>query len=174
MSEDVVREIVRRMLGSGSVTVQAFPVGAVYVNVSGVNPATELGYGTWADFGGGRALVGFSGVAPFDVAEAAIGAATHSHTYTDVPNHTHDDSIVNNLHSHTVPITTGNPATATGGSTSLQGTTRTIDENKATSSDVTTVSLLLGDPVGGVATGTTATASTLPPSIVVYFWKRTA
>ena len=27
---------------------EAFPVGAVYLNITGVNPATELGYGTWS------------------------------------------------------------------------------------------------------------------------------
>ena len=36
----------------------AFPVGAIYINVTGVNPASELGYGTWSAFGTGRVLVG--------------------------------------------------------------------------------------------------------------------
>lgn len=35
-----------------------FPVGAIYTSVTGVNPATELGYGTWTAFGTGRVLVG--------------------------------------------------------------------------------------------------------------------
>lgn len=25
------------------------PVGGVYMNVTGINPATELGYGTWSE-----------------------------------------------------------------------------------------------------------------------------
>lgn len=43
---------------SGSHTHQAFPVGSIYLNVTGVNPATELGYGTWTQVAKGLPLVG--------------------------------------------------------------------------------------------------------------------
>jgi hypothetical protein len=36
----------------------AFPVGSIYLNVTGVNPATELGYGTWTQVAKGLPLVG--------------------------------------------------------------------------------------------------------------------
>lgn len=55
----------------------AFAVGAVYINVTGVNPATELGYGRWTAFGAGRVMVGVdSGNAAIDAAEKTTGAAT--------------------------------------------------------------------------------------------------
>lgn len=159
----------------GGLRTQAFPVSAIYVNVSGVNPGTELGYGTWTAFGGGKALVGFSGVAPYSVAEASIGAASvtptgstaieldHTHKYTDVINHT-----------HTIP-TASSLIAVVPGTASLQGTSTAVEATINT-----------GNPTGGVASGTTEAGgthshaagtlavSTVQPSIVVYFWKRTA
>lgn len=35
-----------RVLGGGGG--EAFPVGAIYINTTGIDPATELGYGTWS------------------------------------------------------------------------------------------------------------------------------
>ena len=35
-----------------------FPVGSIYLNITGVNPATELGYGTWTQVAKGLPLVG--------------------------------------------------------------------------------------------------------------------
>ena len=59
---------------------EAFPVGAVYLNVTGTDPATELGYGTWAQIAEGQFLVGQTDAdADFDVAEETGGAKTHSH-----------------------------------------------------------------------------------------------
>ena len=39
-----------------SVKIQAFPIGAIYFNVSGTNPATQLNYGTWVLQGSGKLL----------------------------------------------------------------------------------------------------------------------
>lgn len=59
---------------------EAFPVGSVFLSVVSTDPATLLGYGTWAAFGAGRMLVGFdSGDAAFDTDEETGGAATHTH-----------------------------------------------------------------------------------------------
>ena len=169
--------------GGGS----AFPVGAVFLSVVSTNPATLLGYGTWAAIAAGRVLVGLDAGDPaFDVVEETGGAktvasagtvavpsftgaaldghthgpgtlvpsahagtgvsahagtavgdhASHTHTYTQVPNHTHP----HNLQGGTTNATTGThvtASTATGGSSRAMG-------------------IATSDPTGGVATGTTA------------------
>lgn len=182
---------------SGGPGGEAFPVGAVYINVTGTNPATELGYGTWSAFGAGRVMVGYnSGDTDFDTAEETGGAKTvaaggsvaaptisgstaeeaaHTHTYTDVPNHVH---VMNAF------------PTATGGSTGFTRDTSMSGTPAATG-------LSTGNPTGGVgATGTTAAGSShshaagtlaasapaftgsatsvVQPYIVAHFWKRTA
>lgn len=158
---------------------EAFPVGSIFTSVSSTNPATSLGYGTWAAFGAGRTLVGVdSGDTDFDTVQETGGAktsaisahagaavadhASHTHTYTDVPNHTH-------------PVGSATQGGA-GAAGYFAGSTGT-----ATS----------GNPTGGVATGTTngpdaplthtvtqpnnhAAVSVVQPYITVYFWRRTA
>jgi hypothetical protein len=166
-------------------TYEAFPVGSIYLAVVSTDPATLLGYGTWSAIGAGRVLVGRdSGDADFDTAEETGGAktkaisahsgtavadhASHTHTYTEVPNHVHVQSV--------------NSAT-TGG---LSGYGVDTSTNTSVASGYSTA-----NPTGGVATGTTAgpnatlTHSVTQPSahtdlnvvqpyFVCYMWKRTA
>src|SRR3990172_2175284 len=68
----------------------AFPVGSVFIGVVATNPATLLGYGTWAAFGAGRVLVGLDALdTDFDTAEETGGAKTHTLTTAQMPAHTH-------------------------------------------------------------------------------------
>ena len=195
------------LLGSGDIVVggggSAFPVGAIFIAAVSTDPATLLGYGTWAAFGAGRVLVGRdAGDADFDTAEEVGGAktkaisahagaavashASHTHTYTDVPNHTHPVTITDPGHQHIV------------GSTSTTGTSlNTFRSGSGTLSNGTVQSATTGitastsNPTGGVASGTTGSPSAtlthsvtqpgahtdlnvVQPYIVVYMWKRTA
>ena len=81
---------------------------------------------------------------------------THSHTYTDVVNHTH--SVTDPGHTH---LTQRYP-TATGGSsgftidTSMSGTL--ADNTLPTKAGTTGITV--GNPAGGVASGTTSTRAT--------------
>jgi len=155
---------------------EPFPVGSIYLSVSPTNPATTLGYGTWSAIATGRVLVGLdSGDANFDTVRETGGAKTvaaagnnaaeaaHTHTYTDVVNHT-----------HTVSVGSANDtSTVTGSGNNFAGTTSSVSATTA-------------NPSGGVATGTTSAGSShnhaftgsptsvVQPYFVCYMWERTA
>lgn len=189
---------------------EAFPVGSVFIAVVSTNPGTLLGYGTWTAFGAGRVLVGLdSGDTDFDTVEETGGAKTvaaagsnaaeaaHTHSVTsnvavaDHASHTHTYTEVVN-HTHTVNVGSANDtSTVTGSGNIFAGTTSSVTATTA-------------NPTGGVATGTTAgpsatlshsvtnnavtsgagsshnhaftgsATSVVQPYIVVYMWKRTA
>ena len=124
-----------------------YPVGAIYISVDAANPATFLGFGTWAAFGAGRVMVGYNAAdADFDAAEKTGGAKTHTLTTAEMPAHTH--------------VEYNNSAT-TGG---LAGWAA---RDTSTSTPVAT----------GYSTGSAGgdgAHSILNPFIVVHAWKRTA
>lgn len=81
---------------------EAFPVGSGFVSFVATNPASLLGYGTWASRGAGRVLIGV------DAGQSAgdlLGAATHGHTVTQPDAHaalSHSGATVGN-HTFTQP-----------------------------------------------------------------------
>lgn len=167
-SQRWVAEYVGRAMKN--VVAQAFPVGAIYTNVTGTNPGTELGYGTWTAFAAGRVLAGFKAATPpFDVVEANIGSATHTHEYQDVIEHEHTLTLVNSLHQHGAPVFNG--AGDPGGG-SFQGSDEPA--NDSIDVDLGATSVSGGADPEGVLTGETLAASSLPEAVVVHFWKRTA
>jgi hypothetical protein len=125
----------------------AWPVGSIFTSVVATNPATLLGFGTWAAFGAGRVLVGLdSGQTEFDAVKETGGSKTHTLITAEMPSHTH--------------VQTQNSAT-TGG---LAGYAA---RDTSTSTQVAT-------GYTTEATGGGGAHNNLQPYIVVHFWERTA
>ena len=128
----------------------AYPVGSLYMNASNAtNPATLLGFGTWAAFGAGRVLVGIdSSDTDFDGAEETGGSKTHALTTGELAPHNH-------------AVGSNDSGTGPGGAAGNQEHVRDAGVGN------------------GPATSTSTTGSGTPhnnvqPYIVVYMWKRTA
>lgn len=124
----------------------AFPVGSVFLSVVSTNPATLLGYGTWAAIAAGRMLVGLDAGDPdFDTPEETGGAKTHTLVESEIPAHVHGEQA---------------PSSASGGAMKFA-----IDTNASGSQAAGINTASAG---GGQA------HSILNPYYTVCIWKRTA
>lgn len=134
------QQIIKEALGS----LQAFPVNAIYINVSGTNAGTELGYGTWIAFGAGKVLVGFnSGDPDFGTALQTGGEKTHTLSTSEMPSHSHNLFVGQ--------TGSGSPSVSALGLTTGAGSSGYI-----------------------TSTGSGSAHNNIQPYIVAYFWKRTA
>lgn len=125
----------------------AYPVGSIYTSVVSTNPATTLGFGTWAAFGAGRVLVGVdTGQTEFDSVEETGGSKTHTLTEAEIPAHTHVQRR------------------------STAGGAGTTDFEVAADRNTTYTNA----PSSTGSTGGGGAHNNLQPYITVYFWKRTA
>jgi len=154
----------------------AFPVGSVFIAVVATDPATLLGYGTWAALAAGRVLVGLdSGDPNFDTVEETGGAKTVAASAQTFAG-TESTAIVNHLHT----LATGSGAT--GNFSQVIGTVDTSSGGTGATPTQTALGTRSGNPVaGGVASYTPAGTNTpgaatsvVQPYITVYMWKRTA
>ena len=69
---------------SGGPAGQAFPIGSVFLSMVSTDPATLLGYGTWAAIATGQFLVGLNGAdTDFDTAGKTGGSKTTTATGTN-------------------------------------------------------------------------------------------
>ena len=143
----------------------AYPVGSIYMNAAvATNPATLLGFGTWAAFGAGKVPVGLNAAdSDFDTVEETGGTKdaiipTHTHTATSASTST--DS------GHTHSVARGLGASGTGGDALLSGSG--VQSGSATANITTTTTTTIA------SAGESATGKNLQPYIVVYMWKRTA
>ena len=127
----------------------AYPVGSLYMNASNAtNPASLLGFGTWAAFGAGRVLVGIdSSDTDFDGAEETGGSKTHALTTGELAAHNH-------------AVGSNDSGTGPGGAAGNQEHVRDAGVGNG--------------PVTPTSTTGSGTAhNNVQPYIVVYMWKRT-
>jgi hypothetical protein len=124
-----------------------YPVGSIYTNAEvSTNPATLLGFGTWAAYAEGRVPVGKASSGTFNTLNATGGAETHTLSVSEMPSH-----------SHTVTFPRQN--TSGGG-----GPVHPCMDSGTGGPVYPTVS----------STGGDGAHNNLQPYIVVYMWKRTA
>lgn len=173
---------------TGTVTANlaaAYPVGSIYMNASvSTNPATLLGFGTWAAFAAGRMPIGInSGDSDFDTLEETGGAKTHTLAETNLPSHKHylfaDHSHEQNANSDWVRV---NNSLWSGGDGHAAGKEKSasVEGYQASGSDdfkyriaYDTANATPSVHPSSATGGGTAT-NHMNPYIVVYMWKRTA
>lgn len=126
---------------------QPWPIGCVFHAGVSTNPATLLGFGTWAPHGPGRLEVGLDAAqAEFDTLDETGGAKTHALTVAELAAHPHDYNPAQ-WTINTFMFAFGSPPEAGNFSSPLADT---------------------GNAGGGAA------HNNLMPYLVVYRWKRLA
>ena len=81
---------VQAEITAAAINAIVYPVGSIYFNAAvATNPATLLGFGTWAAYGGGRVMVGVHSSGTFDGLNETGGAETHTLSVNELPSHTH-------------------------------------------------------------------------------------
>lgn len=146
-----------------------YPVGSIYVN-AGVttNPATLLGFGTWAAFGAGKVMVGLNGSdSLFDALEETGGskdAVVVSH------NHTASTSISDPGHVHIYGANEFTENAVTGSGYASSEGLNYLGHLSNTRSSTTGISA----STSVNTSGSSGTNANLQPYITVAMWKRTA
>ena len=151
-----------------------YPVGSIYISTTATNPATTFGFGTWAAFGAGKAIVGQdTGDSSFDTLEETGGTkdaivVSHSHTAST-------NSAGDHFHASPAPIdcagqnpfgSTSSPSGSVSYFCDTNGTTSSKQKTSNAGEHSHTVSVS--------STGSSGTNANLQPYVVVKIWKRTA
>ncbi len=153
---------------SGSVS-GAWPVGSIFFAAVGTNPATLLGFGTWAAFGVGRVLVGFdSGQAEFDTLGETGGSKTHTLSAAEMPSHTHVQDSHNHTQNSFAPRILNS---GTAGTVGVQGASAASNANASNSATTATNQAATATNQN---TGGGGAHNNLQPFVVVAIWQRTA
>jgi len=161
-----------------------YPVGSIYSNAAvSTNPATLLGFGTWAAYAAGRVLVGLdSGNAAFNTLEETGGSANqanlaHTHSFSATTGaegaHTH---FSHNGDASSTAMTDSNYPARSYDPGSRSATVNTASSTVATiglTSEAATHTHSVSGTTGSQGTGD-GTNANLQPYITVYMWKRTA
>ena len=156
-----------------------WPIGSIFMSAVATNPATLLGFGTWAAFGTGRIPVGFdSGQTEFDTLGETGGAKTATPAGTvAAPTFTGTSNQATNAVTAGTPAGTINAHTTASDSNTTGGTAKVTGPgtHTFTGSAMGTHSHTL-TPAGtnSAPSFTGSSMSILPPYVVCRFWQRTA
>lgn len=165
-----------------------YPVGSIYINAAvSTNPASLLGFGTWAAFGSGRVMVGVdTGQTEFDTLGETGGAKTHTLSTGEMPSHNHTQDAhghTQDAHNHTQdahahtnkyqgiadvgggPLPVAFDGGAGVASDTVIAATATNQAATATNQNTTATNQ---------ATGGGGAHNNLQPYVTVYMWRRTA
>lgn len=128
-----------------ALAIQVFKVGSVYTTTVNENPSVTFGYGTWVRFAEGKALVGFSSSVSNTIPEWVKIAGSQYGEY--------DHKLtINEMPSHDHDLL---PLGSSDGTTGVDNGSSNISRKTG-------------------KTGGDQAHNNVQPSIVVYFWKRTA
>ena len=155
-----------------------YPVGSIYINASSSsNPSSLLGFGTWAEFGAGRVMVGFnSSDALFDTLEETGGSkdaivVSHTHTATST------STVTDPSHSHTTLFSLGaggsEPPTSWGDVGGSGGNDQ-LTTSRPNGAVANTTGITVATSTTNTSTGASGTNANIQPYITVRMWKRTA
>lgn len=132
---------------------EVYPVGSVYLEVTGVNPNTTFGFGTWVQRAQGLFLAGVGTGTDVNAVQKSISQGNNNGTYETV-------LVEDNLpeHAHSLDNGAGDDITATGpgGGSGFGGA---------------------GDGSNVITTGTVGASAAFehyPPAFGLYIWERTA
>lgn len=159
---------------SGNLFSKVYPVGSIYMSTSSTSPKNLFG-GTWARIEGAFLLAASDSTESYKGGKTG-GSPTHKHTTAghtltveQLPSHSHTTTVKLKMASSN---NTGNLTTAQAAVGRLSG--GGTGESIYTTANPLTVT---NGARGGSAAhshGDTGTASSMPPFVAVYVWKRTA
>jgi len=156
-----------------------YPVGKVYITTVATNPNTIFGFGTWSAFGAGRTLVCIdSGDTNFDTLEETYGSKTHTLTEGEMAAHHHtidppSTTTGNNSATHVHSYTTLSGSVGTGGG-SVPNWKQGPNSQTSGNASADHTHLINISAFNSGSTGSGTAHQNVQPSIVVYFFKRTA
>ena len=151
---------------------EAFPVGSIFMATVDTDPATLLGYGTWARYGQGKVIVGVDESDPdFETADKTGGAKEVTLTAAEMPSHTHIQDSHNHIqdaHAHVQQVVndgTDGVAGSRGASVANDTSVGTTDSSTATNQAETATNQ---------STGGDGAHENMPPFLTAFMWTRTA
>lgn len=180
----IAEEVTARNAAIAASTAGQLPVGSIYLSAIAGNPASLLGYGTWAAIAAGRVLVGLDAAqAEFNALGKTGGAKTHTLTTAEIPSHNHTQNAHNhtqdahnhtqNPHRHNMVGDTFTSGSGVGGRNIYPNTTtnQTLDTTATNNATTATnqATTATNNPTGGGGAH-----NNLQPYFVVNIWQRTA